>query len=318
MNSIGSQEVFSATSIASAIGSACIAELHALKPGNVSVHSEGHGMAVDDFVRSAWAIAPALVRPGLSVGGRTLAAIQATRRVVDCNTNLGIVLLCAPLAHAALHMKHGQTLREALGETLLALDANDTALTYEAIRLAEPAGLGDVEQYDVRTSKPAASLYQVMQSAQGHDRIARQYASNYADIFELAVPRLYDGIDRWDNEEWAAVSAYLGLLSALPDTHIERKHGSCLAQDVGVRAKRLDDMLLAEKDTPQKLAAPLMQFDVELKRQGINPGTSADLTVAALTVKRLQDTLHSIGQLPILGRGSFLGCCSSTVSLTAT
>jgi triphosphoribosyl-dephospho-CoA synthase len=318
MNNISTPEVFSATAVASAIGSACIAELYALKPGNVSVHSEGHGMAVDDFVRSAWAIAPALVRPGLSVGGRTLAAIQATRRVVDCNTNLGIVLLCAPLAHAALHMKRGQTLRESLGETLLGLDANDTALSYEAIRLAEPAGLGDVGQYDVRTSNPAVSLYQVMQSAQGHDRIARQYASNYADVFELAVPRLYDGMDRWDSEEWAVVSAYLGMLSAHADTHIERKHGSSLAQDVGVRAKRLDDMLLAEKEIPQNLAEPLMQFDTELKRQGINPGTSADLTVAALTVKRLQDTLNITGQLPIHGRGTFLGSCSSTVSLTAT
>jgi len=123
---------------------------------------------------------------------------------------------------------------------------------------------------------------------------------------------------RWDNEEWAAVSAYLGLLSALTDTHIERKHGTCLAQDVCVRAKRLDDLLLGENETPQKLADPLMQFDTELKRQGINPGTSADLTVATLLVKRLQDKLHGIGQLPLRGRGTFLGCCSSTVSLTAT
>ena len=318
MNSMGQPELLSAAAIAGAIGSACIAEIGALKPGNVSVHSEGHGMAVDDFVRSAWAIAPALVRPGLPVGGRTLGAIQATRQVVDCNTNLGIVLLCAPLAHAALHIRHGQTLREALGDTLLALDTNDTALTYEAIRLAEPAGLGDVGRYDVRTSTPAASLYQVMLSAQGHDRIARQYVSNYADIFELALPRLYDGMCRWDNEEWAAVSAYLGVLSALPDTHIERKHGTSLAQHVGIRAKRLDDMLLAEKETPQSLAEPLMQFDAELKQQGINPGTSADLTVAALAVKRLQDILNGIGQLPYRGRGAFVGCCSSAISLTAT
>jgi len=318
MNSMDHPEVFSAVSIAGSIGSACIAELGALKPGNVSLHSEGHGMVVDDFVRSAWAIAPALVRPGLSVGGRALAAIQATRRVVDCNTNLGIVLLCAPLAHAALHMRRGQTLREALGETLMALDANDTALTYQAIRLAEPAGLGDVGKYDVRSSNPGVSLYQVMHSAQGHDRIARQYVSNYADIFELALPRVYDGMGRWDIEEWAAVSVYLGLLSALPDTHIERKHGPRLAQDIRVRAKRLDDQLLGEKETPESLAEPLLQFDTELKRQGINPGTSADLTVATLAVKKLQDKLHGIGQLPLHGRGTFSGCCSSTVSLTAT
>ena len=318
MNSMGQPEVLSAAVIAGAIGSACIAELGALKPGNVSVHSEGHGMAVDDFVRSAYAIAPALVRPDQSVGERTLGAILATRQVVDCNTNLGIVLLCAPLAHAALHMRCGQTLREALGDTLLALDTNDTALTYEAIRLAEPAGLGDVGRYDVRTSTPAVSLYQVMLSAQRHDRIARQYVTNYTDIFELALPRLYDGMCRWGSEEWAAVSAYLGVLSAHPDTHVERKHGTSLAQDVAIRAKHLDERLLGEQAAPQSLTGPLMQFDSELKQQGINPGTSADLTVAALAVKRLQDLVNGIGQLPYRGRGAFVGCCSSAISLTAT
>ncbi len=287
---------FDTTSIAEAIRSACIAELSALKPGNVSTHSEGHSMAVYDFVRSACAIAPVLAGSGLSVGERILAAIQATRRVVDCNTNLGIVLLCAPLAHAALNLSFGQSLRDALGETLRALDKNDARLTYEAIRLADPAGLGDVAQHDVHKNEPDVNLFQAMHTAQGHDRIAQQYVSNYADVFDMAMPRLYDGIERWHNEEWAVSSTYLGLLATFPDTHIERKFGMQLAHDVSAWAKHLDNRLLKEKDTPQHMAGSLMYFDTELKQRGINPGTSADMTVAALTIKRLMDHFRSTGR----------------------
>jgi len=313
MNSMCHTGGIDTDSVARAIRSACITELTALKPGNVGMHSEGHGMVLDDFICSAYAIAPVLSVSGLSVGERILAAIQATRKVAGCNTNLGIVLLCAPLAHAALNLNPGQSLRDALGETLLALDENDTRLTYEAIRLAEPAGLGAVAQHDVHASEPDATLLQVMQAAQSYDRIAQQYTSNYADIFDIALPRLHEGIERWHNEEWAMVSTYLGLLASFPDTHVKRKYGLRLAQDVSIRAKYLDHMLLREKDTPQHMTGPLMYFDTELKQQGINPGTSADLTVAALTVKRLMDCIKSTGQVPFHGRGVGTGRCSSTV-----
>ena len=182
----------------------------------------------------------------------------------------------------------------------------------------EPAGLGNVSQHDVRESEPDISLLQAMRTAQGHDRIAQQYASNYADIFDMALPRLYEGMERWHNEEWAASSTFLGLLATFPDTHIERKFGVRLAQDVSAWAKHLDDMLLKQKDTPQLMAGSLMYFDAELKRKGINPGTSADLTVAALTIKRLQDHFQDTGQMPFHGRGDGSGCCFSTLSLTTT
>ena len=317
MNGSCRSEMFDTGAVADAVRYACITELSALKPGSVSVHSDGHGMVVDDFVRSANAIAPALVGAGLSVGERILAAIEATRLVVDCNTNLGIVLLCAPLAHAALNIRPGQSLRAALGETLRTLDKNDTHLAYAAILMAEPAGLGEVAQHDVRNNKPDVGLLQVMRTAQRHDRIARQYVNNYADVFDVAVPRLYDGMERWGDEVWATASAYVGLLARFPDTHIERKYGLQLAQDISARAKHLDDMLLDKQATPHTLFAPLARFDAELKGKGINPGTSADLTVAALTVQRLQAYLKDSGQMPFFGRGTGPGCVSSPVSSTA-
>jgi len=45
-------------------------------------------------------MAAVIAVPGASVGRRILRAIQSTRAMVAFNTNLGIVLLCAPLAHA--------------------------------------------------------------------------------------------------------------------------------------------------------------------------------------------------------------------------
>ena len=83
---------------------ACLLDVLALKPGNVGVHGAGHGMQAVDFLRSARAAAPAIAAEQASVGERIHAAIAATRAAVGVNTNLGIVLLAAPLAHAALQV----------------------------------------------------------------------------------------------------------------------------------------------------------------------------------------------------------------------
>ena len=88
-------------SIRAAFLAACKLDVAALKPGNVHRHADGHGMTVADFIASAEAAAPALCRPGSPLGRRLLDAVTATRAAVGCNTNLGILLLCAPLAVAA-------------------------------------------------------------------------------------------------------------------------------------------------------------------------------------------------------------------------
>src|SRR5579875_931991 len=84
-----------------AFRNACAEELEAPKPGNVGAHGAGHGMTAEDFLRSAAAAAPHVCAAGASLGTRIFDAVAATRGVVGQNTNLGIVLLCAPLAKAA-------------------------------------------------------------------------------------------------------------------------------------------------------------------------------------------------------------------------
>ncbi|MBC7250970.1 MAG: triphosphoribosyl-dephospho-CoA synthase, partial [Anaerolineae bacterium] len=82
---------------------ACLIEVSASKPGNVSRLYDFHDMRMEDFLLSAAAIGPAMRQAGqVSVGETILRAIQDTKRLVRANTNLGIVLLLAPLARAAL------------------------------------------------------------------------------------------------------------------------------------------------------------------------------------------------------------------------
>src|SRR5713101_6742331 len=87
----GMLNTISSERLAQALKSACLAEIRAPKPGNVSIYSAGHGMTAQQFEASANAIAAPLTVPGTSVGERILRAVQATQQAVGCNTNLGIV-----------------------------------------------------------------------------------------------------------------------------------------------------------------------------------------------------------------------------------
>jgi triphosphoribosyl-dephospho-CoA synthase len=282
--------------VAAAYRAACHAELTALKPGNVHVFAAGHDMTIDDFAASAEASASVMGQSGLSVGGRILGAIERTRAVVDCNTNLGIVLLCAPLAQAALSSAGG-SLRHRLQQVLTQLDVADAEQAFQAIRLAQPGGLGEAPRHDVR--QPAtAPLGIAMAEASSRDRIALQYCTDFADVFELGVPHLRAGIARWRSESWATTSAYLAFLAAFPDSHIGRRHGAERAMEVTRSARSLDARLQGS-ERPTELTTELLGYDAELKAAGLNPGTSADLTVASLFALRLEDA-----ELDLADRGT--------------
>ncbi|MBY6264821.1 triphosphoribosyl-dephospho-CoA protein [Azospirillum sp. 412522] len=261
----------------------CRAEVMALKPGNVHVHAAGHGMTVEDFLRSAEAAAPEIARRDALVGERILRAVQATRSVVDCNTNLGILLLCAPLACAA-EMTVSGLLQDRLSAVLAALTVEDAAAAFEAILLASPGGLGRAAEHDV-VGPATVDLRTAMAAARSRDRIAAQYADGYRDVFDIGVAcaRSMAGSDAIT----VAEAVYLEFLTAFPDSHILRKHGEELAAAVLSEAREVRRQVAAAS-TAAGRREHLFVFDARLKWWGINPGTSADLTVASLFAYRLE------------------------------
>lgn len=263
---------------------ACALDVAVRKPGNVSEGSPGHRMQAQQFLRSAEVSAPALCAPGAPVGQRIEQAMRATWEAVGCNTNLGIVLLCAPLALAAEGCDGTLTperLRAALAAVLDGLDRDDAAAAFRAIALVQPGGLGRVEAQDVH-APPTVTLREAMALAARRDRIALQYAQGFSELFTLGVPAFESGFDAR-----AVQLCFLQWLRSAPDTHIVRKHDPATAQSVQAVAQRWWDSLLHRRlpmpgpEDDAGSAAEWVAWDEHLKQRGLNPGTSADLTVAS-------------------------------------
>ncbi|OAM52882.1 triphosphoribosyl-dephospho-CoA synthase [Methylovorus sp. MM2] len=266
-------------SISEAYKNACLAELSALKPGNVHIFADGHGMVVQDFVKSAEASSIAISIPELSVGARIKSAIDATWDAVSCNTNLGIVLLAAPLIQA-YSSNTQSTLRITLQSVLSGLTVEDASLAYEAILRASPAGLGGSDQHDVR-ELPQVTLLEAMRAAKDRDLIAMQYANGYQDIFEFGVTHYQRALQQWGQPVWAVTAVYLAFLSHFPDSHIARKYGLDAAKQVMAEAAQ-QAKAFAGFENPKKYQRELLRFDADLKQRKLNPGTSADMTVATI------------------------------------
>lgn len=267
------------SAIAEAFHDSCLAELDALKPGNVHRFADDRRMSVVDFERSAAAAAPVMGRAGLPVGKRILGAVEATSNAVGQNTNLGIVLLAAPLASAALDREEGD-LKARVSEVLDTLTVEDARDAYRAIRMAAPGGLGDSPAHDV-AEEPRVTLLEAMRAAEARDRIAWNYTHGLSDIFGLGLAWLKQAREHWGDSPFAVTRVYLGFLAHLSDTLIERKFGSDVAASLLDEARPLEAGLL-ECALPEDMTAPLMAFDRALKERGLNPGTSADLTVATV------------------------------------
>ena len=274
--------------LANTFKAACMAELEALKPGNVHIFADGHGMTVQDFIASADAVSEVIAQPNLSLGERILHSVQATQHAVNMNTNLGMILLCAPIIHAAIQAKllaNGTGLQANIHAVLGSVDLtveqalSDTEACFAAIRLANPAGLGSSDAHDVHA--PADCTLQVaMQQAAEKDSIARQYTNNFADVFD-GVAYYKKMLHQWQRPAWAATALHLHFMSSFIDSHIVRKHNETIAKLVQNQAAE-HAAEFGKVFNPKNYQSELLNFDSALKKQGLNPGTSADLTVASL------------------------------------
>jgi triphosphoribosyl-dephospho-CoA synthase len=251
----------------------------------VHAFADGHGMTIYDFIQSADVTADLITRPDLSLGERIFYATEATKNTIGQNTNLGVLLLCAPIIDAALELRDGEMLEHRLNETLLRLTVSDADYVTRAILLANPGGLGRVDQHDVREI-PKVSLLTIMQSAQDKDRIAWQYANEFRDIMEFGLTRYADAMIKWVNPAWSATAVYLAFMMQYPDTHVVRKFGLSFAESLRQEAVEFERMHSAAEN-PKLVQKSLLEWDTSLKQRGINPGTSADLTVATLLASEL-------------------------------
>jgi triphosphoribosyl-dephospho-CoA synthase len=262
---------------------ACVLEATARKAGNVHRYADFADLGYIDFVMSATAIHGALDgAEHVGVGIAVYRAIETTRRLVSTNTNLGIVLLLAPLAA----VPPGVNLVTGVETVLGGLTVEDAVWVYRAIRLANPGGLGEVAEQDVM-GEPTAGLRDVMRLAADRDMIARQYANGYREVLHSALPSLARWIGRGVSLETAIVGTQLAILAQYPDSLIARKFGETRALEVSEWAARVIASGWPDGDA-------FGEFDAWLRRpeHRFNPGTTADLVTAALYAALLDGTIR--------------------------
>jgi len=268
---------------------ACLLEATAPKPGNVHRGADFEDVGFGDFLLSAWGIAPAIDRAATEgIGAAVRAGVEATRRLVRSNTNLGMLLLLAPLAAGADRFPE-MPVRAAVERVLATLTPSDATDVYAAIVAAMPGGLGDAPEHDVRQAPPD-DLLVAMSAAAERDSIARQYADRFAGLFDTALPMMIEAFAAQGALQSAIIETHVRLLAAWPDSLIERKCGRATAIEASTRALRVVDAGEFGSEAWHREAAEL---DFWLRSDGHrrNPGTTADLVCATLMAGWLSGVL---------------------------
>jgi triphosphoribosyl-dephospho-CoA synthase len=260
---------------------ACLYEATAAKPGNVHPGAAFDDVSYADFVASAVVIAPIFDQaPQRGVGRTVLDAVRATRAAVGTNTNLGTLLLIAPLSV----VPPGQSLSEGVSKVLTGLTSEDTRHVYEAIRTSSAGGLGRAEKADVFADPPSdLTLVDAMRLAADRDTVARQYTNGFVDVFDGTAAWLAEALARNMPLGEAIVWAHIKQLAKRPDSLIGRKCGTQIAADA---TRRAVGVLESQNRGGPAFREALGDFDFWLREDGHrrNPGTTADLVAAGLFV----------------------------------
>ncbi|MCE9554225.1 MAG: triphosphoribosyl-dephospho-CoA synthase [Planctomycetes bacterium] len=258
---------------------ACIWEATIPKPGNVHRGADFEDLSYTDFLLSAVAVGPVLeTAAAKGVGRCVLEAVARTRQMVGTNTNLGSLLLLAPLCAVPRERPLGEGVRNVL-QNLLPSDAHNV---YEAIRLANAGGLGEVESMDVR-EQPPDDLLAAMRAAAGRDLVARQYAEDFQQVLSCAAPWIREGLANRLALGPAVRHAFIRLLHEFPDSLIGRK---CGPQTAIAAAGRAGQILAAGSPGEEAYEYAMGDLDFWLRSDGHrrNPGTTADMIAAGLFV----------------------------------
>jgi triphosphoribosyl-dephospho-CoA synthase len=282
---------------------ACAMEVLCPKPGNVGPGRPFKYMNEMSFIASAIGLAEAFADASAPVGRLVERAAGAAKKLTGRNTNLGIILLLAPLARAAYNRDRegGATdidLRESVSRVLSALDGDDSAAIYAAIRSAAPEGLGASDRYDVNGE--SSHIMEAMRFASAWDSIAGEYASGYRITFGLTAPRLDELWRGGHTLRTSIAQTFLSLLGEVPDTLIARKRGRGASEEASLMAGRALGLggYLSEEG---RAAVSELRSLLEDPDNLMNPGTTADLMAAGIFVFLLNE-LERTPLSELLGR----------------
>ena len=266
---------------------ACKLDVFSIKPGNVFLDHPAYGMTHKDFLQSSMACSDIICEQNIDIGEKILESVKASIDVVGCNTNLGIILLCSPIVEAIYLDNEHKLQQNNLKKVIDRIDLKQTKTIYKAINLANAGGMGLKDKFDLNTKKSSDFiLSEAMNFASSYDYIANEYTNYFNNIINTISLNWRNYFKLMGNAECATTATFLKLISSNPDSLIARKYGLDTAIEVSGKFKALSDEY-CELKNPNIINNKLLLLDSELKIQGLNPGTTADVVVASIFLNRL-------------------------------
>ena len=266
---------------------ACKLDVFSIKPGNVFLNHPAYGMSHKDFLQSSMACSDIMCEQNMDIGLKILESVKASMDVVGCNTNLGIILLCVPIVETVYMDKEHKFDQNNLKIVIDNINYKQTKSIYKAINLANAGGMSSKEEFDLKSNKSDNfTLFEAMNFAKTYDYIANEYTNYFYNIINNISLNWRNYFKLMNNDECATTATFLKQIVSNPDSLIARKHGLSTAEQVSERFKEIADEYCALKD-PNILNNKLLLLDSELKIQGLNPGTTADVVVASIFLNRL-------------------------------
>jgi len=254
------------------------------KPGNVDRHRDLDDLRFEQFMAGAVGARHGLQQAvdGESVGDAFKNAVDGMSIQTGDNTQFGCLLLLVPLIKAATEESLTPEGVQSVVELTTVDDAISFYTAFESVDVAVDEPPPDADALDVRRGSDVAptlrerelTLYDIMAlSADPAGRLgdgnAHEWVSGFERTFRAADSLLADEGPVGDR----TARVFLEMLADQPDTLVAIKHGESVAREVSKRAAAVDGDLEAAEELAD-----------EFVEQGYNPGTTADITAAALFV----------------------------------
>jgi len=266
------------------------------KPGNVDRTHDYIDTRYEHFLASSVAVYP-ILREAAARGSRNERGVGEliSRGVEESiawqhggNTHFGALLLLVPLAMAAGACERYDTkeIKRKATEIMQNTSMGDALEVYTVFPKAKVKVRRDVPELDVMDEasineirEKKLSLYAILTISASYDMISQELVGGFEKTFEYAALINDFASEERININDAITHAYLRLLADEEDTFITMKFGPEKSKYVQQKAQWIVTRGYKRKE--------IEEFDEELIREGLNPGSTADIIAAALFISIL-------------------------------
>ncbi len=257
------------------------------KPGNIDRDHNYTDTRFEHFLASAVGVYPVLEKAARSKSGVGALIHEAVAESAQWqkggNTHFGAFILLIPLVIAAGKCENKTCLKAQVQKVVKETIVEDAIDFYRAfsearvkVKPVDDLALGDAASLD-KIRVQGLTLFKMMEISGSYDMIANEWVNNFQKTFECAES-IKTKIKKYGIND-AVVLTFIELLSGNKDTFIQTKFDSKKAEEVSMRAREI-----LQKGDIDDIRDEIHSFDEELLKEGINPGSTADIIIAGLFV----------------------------------